>query len=47
MKKPKYKSRPFPINEQNQAHWGLNLPHAQQCPPTTQYNQGKRVINEQ
>jgi hypothetical protein len=38
MKQPKYTSRPFPINEQNQAHWRLNLPHAQQCPPTTQYN---------
>ena len=37
MKQPKYKSRPFPINEQNQAHWRLNLPHAQQCPLTTQY----------
>jgi hypothetical protein len=38
MKQPKYTSRPFPINEQNRKHWRLNLPHAQQCPPTTQYN---------
>jgi hypothetical protein len=36
--KLKYTSRPFPINEQNQAHWRLNLPHAQQCPLTTQYS---------
>ncbi len=36
--KLKYTSRPFPINEQNQAHWRLRLPHAQQCHSTTQYN---------
>ena len=36
--KLKYTSRPFPINEQNRKHWRLNLPHAQQCPSTTQYN---------
>ena len=38
MKLAKYKSRPFPINEQNRKHWRLRLPHAQQCHSTTQYN---------
>ena len=46
MKQPKYKSRPFPINEQNQAHWRLNLPHAQQCSPTTQYSPNDCIDQE-
>ena len=46
MKQPKYTSRPFPINEQNQAHWRLNLPHAQQCHPTTQYNPNDCIDQE-
>ncbi len=35
--KLKYTSRPFPINEQNQAHWRLNLPHEEQFHSTMQY----------
>ena len=44
--KLKYTSRPFPINEQNRKHWRLNLPHAQQCSPTTQYNPNDCIDQE-